>query len=139
MVGWQLSPTIDTQLVLGALDRALAERAIAAGIAHHSDRGVQYCAKPYVEKLDQYGFAIGMSRKGQFIWQRERGSLSARLPGHRRGKGGAGEVDAQRTVAGFIPRLSETDRVEPLDRSPRRPCRPRPGRDHARRPEAASL
>ena len=34
------------------------------GIIHHSDRGVQYCARAYVERLQNYGFQISMSRAG---------------------------------------------------------------------------
>jgi transposase InsO family protein len=31
---------------------------------HHSDRGVQYCAKEYVSLLKAHGFQISMSRRG---------------------------------------------------------------------------
>jgi transposase InsO family protein len=48
----------------GRLNRALADRAIAPGIMHHSDRGVQYCSQAYVEKLQAHQFTISMSRTG---------------------------------------------------------------------------
>lgn len=63
-VGWQLGETLEASLCLAALNRALADRAIAAGIIHHSDRGVQYCADRYVERLRSHGFQISMSRPG---------------------------------------------------------------------------
>jgi transposase InsO family protein len=34
------------------------------GWCNHSDRGVQYCSQTYVERLQAYGFVIGMSRTG---------------------------------------------------------------------------
>jgi len=64
VVGWELGEDLRAELALGALDRALADRAIEFGIVHHSDRGVQYCCKAYVEKLQSHGFVISMSRTG---------------------------------------------------------------------------
>jgi putative transposase len=65
VVGWDLGPRLDAQLPLNALNRALAERRIEPGIMHHSDRGVQYCSRAYVERLEAYGFLISMSRRGR--------------------------------------------------------------------------
>lgn len=64
VVGWELGETMEARLVVAALRRALAERAIQPGIAHHSDRGVQYASKEYVELLEAHGFMISMSRAG---------------------------------------------------------------------------
>jgi putative transposase len=64
VVGWELGEDLRAELALRALDRALAERQIEAGIVHHSDRGVQYCCSAYVEKLQAHGFVISMSRTG---------------------------------------------------------------------------
>ncbi len=50
-IGWHLSKRIDTQLALGALDKALATRDVRPGLIHHSDRGVQYASTTYVERL----------------------------------------------------------------------------------------
>jgi putative transposase len=63
-VGWQLSPTIDTQLTLAALNHAIALRRPEPGLSHHSDRGVQYAASAYVERLAEVGAQISMSAKG---------------------------------------------------------------------------
>lgn len=43
---------------------ALADRPISAGIIHHSDQGVQYASAEYVDRLQELGFQISMSRKG---------------------------------------------------------------------------
>jgi putative transposase len=64
VVGWELGEDLRAELALAALDRALADRAIEPGIVHHSDRGVQYCCRAYIEKLKAHGFAISMSRTG---------------------------------------------------------------------------
>ena len=64
VVGWELDQTLETRLVLGALDRALATRAVSPGAVHHSDRGVQYCSGEYVSRLQDRGFVISMSRRG---------------------------------------------------------------------------
>ena len=64
VVGWDLGPTLQASLALGALDRALADRAIEPGIVHHSDQGVQYCCPDYVGRLLDHGFVISMSRTG---------------------------------------------------------------------------
>jgi transposase InsO family protein len=63
-VGWQLSRTIDTQLTLTALNQAIAVRQPAAGLIHHSDRGVQYASTTYVARLNSIGAQISMSAKG---------------------------------------------------------------------------
>ena len=63
-VGWKLSRQIDTQLTLEALEMALAQRRPAAGLIHHSDRGVQYASLAYVARLEQAGAQVSMSAKG---------------------------------------------------------------------------
>ncbi len=42
----------------------LADRPLAPGIMHHSDRGVQYCSQDYVERLHAHQFISSMSRTG---------------------------------------------------------------------------
>jgi putative transposase len=64
VIGWQLGETLEAALAIAALDHALMERKIEAGIVHHSDRGIQYCSGPYIHKLESNGFQISMSRKG---------------------------------------------------------------------------
>lgn len=64
VIGWALSRWIDTALALQALDHALWARAVAPGVIHHSDRGVQYASSAYVDRLTAYGLRISMSAKG---------------------------------------------------------------------------
>jgi len=48
---------------LQALNRALADRPVPAGIIHHSDQGIQYASADLVDRLLERGFQISMSRK----------------------------------------------------------------------------
>lgn len=64
VVGWCLSPEIDRQLVLTALERALDRRQPPPAWIHHSDRGVQYVCGPYTERLLAAGARISMAAKG---------------------------------------------------------------------------
>lgn len=64
VVGWALGESLEAELAVSALRRALSDRSVARGIIHHSDRGIQYCSQAYVDLLRQAGFAISMSRAG---------------------------------------------------------------------------
>jgi putative transposase len=64
VVGWELSPRIDTDLTLAALERAIASRRPAPGVIHHSDHGVQYASARYVARLEQLGAQISMAAIG---------------------------------------------------------------------------
>jgi len=62
VVGWALDRTLATRLAKTALEKAIAEREPPPGVVHHSDRGVQYAAKEYVEVLRQHQMIPSMSR-----------------------------------------------------------------------------
>jgi len=63
-IGYAVSRNIDTQLSLRALHMALQSRNPSPGVIHHSDQGVQYAARDYVDTLHFHGFRISMARKG---------------------------------------------------------------------------
>ena len=63
-IGWNLSRRIDAQLAFGALEKALATRDVKPGLIHHSDRGVQYASRAYVERLLSVPAQISMSALG---------------------------------------------------------------------------
>jgi transposase InsO family protein len=63
-IGYAISANIDTALTLKALRMAINNRHPTTGIIHHSDQGVQYASREYVEELKSHGFEISMSRKG---------------------------------------------------------------------------
>jgi len=57
IVGWRASRTAHAGFVLDALEQALHERrpVRGGGLVHHSDRGVQYVAIKYTERLAEAG------------------------------------------------------------------------------------
>ncbi len=63
-VGWHLSREMTTQLTRSALHQAIVERHPKPGLIHHSDRGVQYASREYVEQLQAIGAQISMSAVG---------------------------------------------------------------------------
>jgi transposase InsO family protein len=64
VVGWAMADHLRTELVLDALDLALATRRPAAGLVHHSDRGCQYTALAFGRRLAESGLVPSMSRTG---------------------------------------------------------------------------
>jgi putative transposase len=54
IVGWKVSSSPNAQMVLDALDQALAARQPdPKTLIHHSDRGVQYLSIKYTEHLEE--------------------------------------------------------------------------------------
>jgi putative transposase len=64
VVGWAISRRINAELAVNALNMAIQNRKPGPGCIHHSDQGVQYCSKEYIEILEEWKFQISMSRKG---------------------------------------------------------------------------
>ena len=68
VVGWQVSTSLRTDLALDALNMGLWTRAHAGhdttALVHHSDRGVQYVAIRYTERLAEAGAVASVGSKG---------------------------------------------------------------------------
>jgi putative transposase len=64
VIGWALEETLEDELTIAALQRALKFRQPVPGLVHHSDRGVQYASRDYTDRLKQHGMQISMSRRG---------------------------------------------------------------------------
>lgn len=64
IVGYAFSDRIDTNLTLAALGMAVRRRKPLPGLIFHSDRGVQYAAYAYRQRLASLGIRQSMSRKG---------------------------------------------------------------------------
>ncbi len=68
VVGWQVSTSLRTDLALDALDMGLWARGRAGqdvtGLVHHSDRGVQYRAIRYTERLAEAEAVASVGSKG---------------------------------------------------------------------------
>ena len=68
IVGWQLSTSLRTELALDALEMGLWTRqrggADLSSLIHHSDRGVQYVAVRYTERLTEAGAVASVGSRG---------------------------------------------------------------------------
>ena len=65
IVGWHVSRSLRTDLVLTALEQALwAREGPFDGLVHHSDRGVQYLSIRYTERLAEAGIATSVGSRG---------------------------------------------------------------------------
>jgi putative transposase len=73
VVGWQASRSLRTDLALDALEMALWRRRAVSpsspshrldGLIHHSDRGVQYLAIRYTERLAECGVVASVGSRG---------------------------------------------------------------------------
>jgi putative transposase len=62
VLGWSLDARLDAGLAVAALRQAIDLRQPAAGLVHHSDRGVQYASHAYVDLLLEHGIEPSMSR-----------------------------------------------------------------------------
>ena len=64
IVGWSLGYSLHTSLVKEALQQALALRRPAAGLLHHSDRGLQCASSTFQALLATYQIIPSMSHRG---------------------------------------------------------------------------
>ena len=65
IVGWSMAETMESRLVVDALEMALARRRPGAGLLAHSDRGSQYASDHYQRVLASEGIVCSMSEVGQ--------------------------------------------------------------------------
>lgn len=66
VVGHSMQESMPCELVINALDMGLKRQglAVANDLTTHTDRGSQYAAMDYVDKLAAHGITASMSRKG---------------------------------------------------------------------------
>ncbi len=64
IVGWRVSRSLKTDLVLDALEQALWSRTKTGVLIHHSDRGCQYLSIHYTEKLAEAGIESSVGSVG---------------------------------------------------------------------------
>lgn len=67
VVGWAMASRLRTGLVVDALEMALWRRKPAAGLIHHTDRGVQYTALSFGKRLEEVGIVPSMGRAGSAL------------------------------------------------------------------------
>ena len=64
VVGWSMATHLRTELVVDALQMAIARRKPAPGLVHHSDQGVQYTSLSFGKRLENQGVIPSMGRVG---------------------------------------------------------------------------
>jgi transposase InsO family protein len=64
IVGWRVTRSLATDLVLDALEQALHARRAGQGLIHHSDRGCQYLSIRYTERLAEAGIEASVGSVG---------------------------------------------------------------------------
>jgi len=63
IVGYNLSDSLSIEGSIRALRMALQQLKEPSELIHHSDRGVQYCSKAYVDLLNKHGVKISMTEQ----------------------------------------------------------------------------
>jgi transposase InsO family protein len=103
IVGWAMRDHLRTELASSALTMAIRQQRPAAGLIHHSDRGVQYASHDYRAVLNAGGITASMSRKAD-CWDNAPmesffHTLKTELVHHRQY---ATRAEAQRDIFAFI-------------------------------------
>lgn len=64
LIGWSMGERHDAALVGAALEMARQRGDLRKGCVIHSDRGGEYTAREFKEKIDEYGYTQSMGRTG---------------------------------------------------------------------------
>jgi putative transposase len=64
VVGWSMATHLRSELVVDALQMAIARRKPSPGLVHHSDRGVQYTSLSFGKRLEDEELLPSMGRVG---------------------------------------------------------------------------
>ena len=65
VIGWSFGQRKDVALTLRALNRAALNRRPSPGLIFHTDRGIEYAARAFRERLLQLGMTQSMNRPGK--------------------------------------------------------------------------
>ena len=88
IVGWSMAAAMTSRLVVDALEMAVRQRGVTAGLVAHSDRGSQYASDHYQAELRRRGMVGSMSGVGQCwdnaVVESTFGSLKRELVHHER-------------------------------------------------------
>ena len=88
IVGWAMADHMRSELVVDALQMALARRKPGPGLIHHSDQGSQFVSLAFGQRARDAGIAVSMGSRGDCLRQRRRRELlrhpqeGARPPPH---------------------------------------------------------
>jgi transposase InsO family protein len=65
IVGWSFGHRKDVNLTLAALNHAAHNRRPGPGLIFHTDRGIEYAASAFKERIAELGFTQSMNRPGK--------------------------------------------------------------------------
>ena len=65
VVGWSYGPRKDVKLTLEALNRAVGSRRPRSAVVFHTDRGIEYAAGAFKDRIAELGFTQSMNRPGK--------------------------------------------------------------------------
>jgi putative transposase len=63
IVGYNVSKSLGSEAAVQALQMAIRDRKSSQELIHHSDRGLQYCSKEYIELLKKHRIRISMTEQ----------------------------------------------------------------------------
>ncbi|MDQ3766112.1 MAG: IS3 family transposase [Actinomycetota bacterium] len=64
IVGWAMADHLRAELVVDALQMAVARRRPGAGVVHHSDQGCQYTSLLFTRRCGSVGIEVSMGSRG---------------------------------------------------------------------------
>lgn len=67
IVGWAMAPRMTSDLVVNALQMALAQRRPGHALLHHSDQGSQYTGNDYQQLLHDHHIQVSMNGCGSYF------------------------------------------------------------------------
>jgi putative transposase len=118
ILGWRVSTSKTTALVLSALEQALFTRRrhnsrfSSAGLVHHSDAGSQYTAISFTDALVEAGMAPSIGTVGDALdnalQESTIGLYKTELIDHDRSRSWSGAAEVERETAGWVHWYNET-------------------------------
>jgi putative transposase len=118
ILGWRVSTSKTTALVLSALEQALFTRRrhdaqfTSTGVVHHSDAGSQYTAITFAEALIDAGMAPSIGTVGDAldnaVQESTIGLYKTELIEHDRAAAWSGAAEVERETAGWVHWYNET-------------------------------
>jgi len=118
ILGWRVSTSKTTALVLSALEQALFTRRrhnsrfSSAGLVHHSDAGSQYTAISFTDALIEAGMAPSIGTVGDALdnalQESTIGLYKTELIDHDRSRSWSGAAEVERETAGWVHWYNET-------------------------------
>jgi putative transposase len=81
IVGYDCSDSLEALGALRALSMALKQLPAGSSVMHHSDRGIQYCCRDYIDRLTGAGVSISMTEQNHCYENSQAERLNGTLKG----------------------------------------------------------